>query len=284
MVKENRQFILDIEKIAHKKTPRIRFAADTDLSAGQFDFAGSLVRQGQGYVSSRSTIERKGETPKSFRKVINEYKRRSLHTPELVTLTHQVIWQQRGAFVSESYEVTPCPYSQEEIAGLEANGNRLGFLPAELAREQARVVLGKMFPKMEDLLLVSNVEENKSVKNIANYSGWFDYETSTGAPYLDTSEGQLLERIRRDGRRIITLNEYIVASQDNRIFTGDYLDNGETSVRLGTIYEGPEKNPAYRDGLITAHFNRNGRLELSILFNRSNRHLSSLGGRSSGVK
>lgn len=70
------------------------------------------------------------------------------HTPEFITSTHQAIWKVRGELVGTTYEITPCPYTQEELTDLETNGKRIGYLPKELATQQNRHVLGKMFPKM----------------------------------------------------------------------------------------------------------------------------------------
>ncbi|MBI2012715.1 hypothetical protein HYS90_02175 [Candidatus Curtissbacteria bacterium] len=152
------------------------------------------------------------------------------HTSELVTQTHLAIWQARGELVGATYEVTPCPYTQEELADLEANGKRVGYLPAELATQQTRHKLGEMFPKMQS----NSVKEGNSVTNDENPSGWFDYESAIDAPHLDTKEGQLMDRIKKDGRTILSLNQYIVAGQDSKLFTGQYLDETRTWVRLGS--------------------------------------------------
>lgn len=192
------------------------------------------------------------------------------HTSELVTQTHQAIWQARGKLVGASFEVTPCPYTQEELADLEANGKRIGYLPAELATQQIRHKLGEMFPKMQS----HSVQEGNSVTNDRNPSGWFDYEVAIDAPYLDTKEGQLMDKIKKDGRRILTLNEYIVAGQDNKLFTGQYLDETRTWVRLGSRSGG---------NVVYAYFHSDGRLSVYWRF-ESDDHYPDLGGRSSGVK
>ena len=60
------------------------------------------------------------------------------HTPELVTQTHQAIWQVRGELVGATYEVTPCPLTQEELAERKERGIRVGYLPASLATQETR--------------------------------------------------------------------------------------------------------------------------------------------------
>ncbi len=171
------------------------------------------------------------------------------HTPELVTQTHQAVWQARGELVGATYEVTLCPYTQEQLADLEASGKRVGYLPAELATQQTRHILGEMFPKMQS----HSVKEGNSVTNDESPSGWFDYEAAIDAPYLDTKEKQLTDQVAKDGRKLLSLNQYIVAGQDSKLFTGQYLDETTTWVRLGS-----------RDGdrIVGAGFYRDGSLHV----------------------
>lgn len=192
------------------------------------------------------------------------------HTPELVTQTFQKIWQARGEIVNMSFDVTPCPYTQKELAELEQRGMRVGYLPSELATQQTRHVLGEMFPKMQS----HSVQKDNSVTNDENPSGWFDYEAAIDAPYLDTQEGQLVDRIKKDGRRILTFNEYIVAGQDSKLFCGQYLDESRTWVRLGSRREGR---------VVCAGFLEGGRLGVSSVL-AYDYHVTNLGGRSSGMK
>lgn len=192
------------------------------------------------------------------------------HTPELLTQIHQAIWQVRGEIVGATHEVTPCPYTQEGLADLEANGKRVGYLPAELATQQTRHKLGEMFPKMQS----HSVKEGNSVTNDENPDGWFDYEAAIDAPYLDTKEDKLMDKIKKDGRRILTLNEYIVAGQDSKLFTGRYLDEVRTWVRLGSRYDGR---------VVDARFHSDGYLYVYSGLDADD-HGPGLGGRSSGVK
>ena len=192
------------------------------------------------------------------------------HTPELVTQTFQTIWQARGELVGSVYEVTPCPYTQEELADLEANGKRVGYLPTELATQESRHILGQMFPRMESHC----VQKDNSLTNDENPSGWFDYESAIDAPYLDTNEKQLIERVTKDGRNLLSLNQYIVAGQDSKLLTSKYLDEDRTWVRLGS-----------RDGgrLVGANFGRGGLLHVSWPLEADD-HTPLSGGRSSGVE
>ena len=196
------------------------------------------------------------------------------HTPEVLSQTFQAIWQVRGELVGASYEVTPCPYTQEQLADLEANGKRVGYLPTELATQETRHKLGEMFPKMGS----HSVKEGNSVANDENPSGWFDYEAAIDAPYLDTKEKQLMDRIKKDGRTILSLNQYIVAGQDSKLFTGHYLDEYKpnefsTWVRAGSRFVGR---------IVDADFYGDGHLRVGWGLGAGNLY-PCLGGRSSGV-
>lgn len=109
---------------------------------------------------------------------------------------------------------------------------RVGYLPAELATQQTRHKLGEIFPRIKGRC----IRKDNSITNDENPSGWFDYEAGIDAPatYLNTNEGQLFNLIKSSGRRLLSLNEYIVAGQDSKLFTGHYLDVFQTSVRLGS--------------------------------------------------
>ena len=159
---------------------------------------------------------------------VKEY-RSNPHTPELVTKVYQTIWQARGELIGAVYgvEMTPCPYTQEELKDLEQQRKRVGYLPLQLASQENRHILGKIFPKMGSY----SIERNNLVTNDGNPSGWFDYEAGIDAPYLDTDEQQLTERIAEDKRKLLSLNQYIIASQDSKLLTGQYLDEGRTWTR-----------------------------------------------------
>jgi len=203
----------------------------------------------------------------NVKQAVKEYRSR-LHTPELVTRTYQAIWHERGKLIGMFFEVSLCPYTQEGIAALEKQGKRVGYLPTELATQQSRHILGKIFPKMESY----SVKKDNFVTNDENPSGWFDYETEVGAPYLDTDEKQLIEGLAKGGRKLLNLNQYIVAGQDNKLLTGQYLDEKGTWVRLGSRSEGR---------VVFARFDRDGYLLVDWGLG-SGHYRQNLGGRSSG--
>lgn len=212
-----------------------------------------------------------------FNSAVKEYQSKP-HTPELVTRTYQAIWLERGKFVGMVFEVCPCPYVQEELTGLEEKGKRVGYLPPQLATQQSRYLLAKMFPKIRN----ESVRKNNPVTNDENPFGWFDYEAGIDLPYLNTTEKELTEKVVEEGRKLLSLNQYIIAGRDSKLLTGQYLDTGQylaekgtwTSTRLGSRFEGR---------VVKARFYRDGYLDVDWDL-KSDDHDRALGGRSSGVK
>ncbi|WP_236794761.1 hypothetical protein [Amycolatopsis sp. GM8] len=176
-------------------------------------------------------------------------------TPDLLTEAHQASWDERGARIGARYEVSPCPYSAAELESLRDNGFRVGYLPAELATQRARHHLAEIFPGMHSYALgADNV-----VTNVDDPYGWFDYEAGLDCPYCDTTEAELMARIAAEGRVLLTLNQYIVASQDSRVRTGHVLDERGYWIRSHSRVDGriasarfdgsaeAPGGPAYRD-------------------------------------
>ena len=190
-------------------------------------------------------------------------------TPELVTQTHQAIWQARGELIDETFDVPPCTYTQKGLEKLKKEGKRVGYLPPEVATRAGRHKLGEMYPEMGSY----SVQEGNPVTNDYSPSGWFDYEVSINAPYLDTTEDQLLERTRENGRKLLSLNQYIVAFQDSKLFTDHYLDEKSTWVRVASRHDGR---------MVNALVNGDGYL-LVLADLKPDVHFPNFGGRSSGV-
>ena len=155
-------------------------------------------------------------------------------TPEEATRLHRDIWSERGDRISRQFDVPECPYTGGELAELAAAGRRVGYLPPEVATRRTRDVLGAIFPLMGCYSLAPDNEVDNSV----SWPGWFDYDASIDAPHLDTDETELLEQVTATGRRLMNLNQYIVASQDSRLLTGRYLDEVRTWARIGVEVTG----------------------------------------------
>ncbi len=214
------------------------------------------------------------------------------HTPEFITQTFQHLWQARGEVVNMVFDVTPCPYTQKELVALEQEGRRVGYLPPELASGEGRYALGRIFPWMGQRKTKDAPGWKRvyvTVANDKNLSGWFNYDAGTKSPYLNTNEKQLIDEIAKDARELLSINQYMVAGADSKLFTGHYpdelwtpeahhqgspIENG-TNVRLGSRVEGVA-------GLIVAYFQPDGLLVWHSY--NADSHNSNLGGRSSRAK
>lgn len=195
------------------------------------------------------------------------------HNPEVVTASFHAIWHVRAEKLKRVGVEITLPgdgYSEEELKRLEANGRRPGYLPPELATQEARHLLAVIWPEMGSF----SVKEGNPVTNEENLSGWFDYEASVDAPFTNTTEDQLRKAIKKEGKNGINLNEYIVAGEDSKLLTGRYLNEGKTGVRLlGSRYGG---------GVVEAYFDSYGLLTVGSILSPQY-HDRGLAGRSVGV-
>ncbi len=250
-------------------------SADIEKLAGEFK--GDQFKHLRAFLNANAQLARQLGAPEHFdngqrtsvpkAEGVTEFK---LDTPDAVTNTFGRIWEARGKLIGVTFDIAQCPLSEKELKEREKRNIRVGVLPQAVATQETRHLLGEMFPKMQS----HSVQEGNSVTNDENPSGYFDYEAAIDAPYLDTKEKELMERIKKDGRTILNLNQYIVAGQDSKLFTGKYLDEVSTWVRL-----------ASRDGgrVVGARFCSDGHLRVYSRLDADVRH-SRLGGRSSGVK
>lgn len=153
--------------------------------------------------------------------------------PDLLAEATAALWSARGAGAA-SYPVDECPYSPEELSHLRLSGRRVSYLPPELDDDARRPTLGTIFPLMRSYA----VEKGNPFTNDRTVSGWFDYDAGPDAAYVGTDETTLVERLRRDRRTLLSLNQYIVASQDHRAVHGSYLDERRTWARVGCRLDG----------------------------------------------
>lgn len=228
-----------------------------------------------------------GQMPvRLLRLAISEFKT-SPRTPELVDRTFQAIWQDRqrrlntalrklGEPANVTFEVLPCDYTAEELEEVRSKGNRIGYVPENLATQEARYLLGIMFPKMGS----HSVRKGNSVTNegVPRW-GWFDYEAAIDAPYTGTTEEQLRKIFEDQDREGLNATEYAIAGQDSKLFTNHYLDEfgtgKSTYVRLLSSRRGGLVARARFDaaGLLYVDWGLGPRLAGDLL-----------GGRSRGVK
>ncbi|MEK7580677.1 MAG: hypothetical protein AAB512_00180 [Patescibacteria group bacterium] len=250
-------------------------SADIEKLAGEFK--GDQFKHLRAFLNANAQLARQLGAPEHFdngqrtsvpkAEGVTEFK---LDTPDAVTNTFGRIWEARGKLIGVTFDIAQCPLSEKELKEREKRNIRVGVLPQAVATQETRHLLGEMFPKMQS----HSVQEGNSVTNDENPSGYFDYEAAIDAPYLDTKEKELMERIKKDGRTILNLNQYIVAGQDSKLFTGKYLDEVSTWVRLASRGGGR---------MVVAGFGGDGSLRVASGLRADNHH-SLLGGRSSGVK
>jgi hypothetical protein len=149
--------------------------------------------------------------------------------PGKATRLVRSLWQERGRF-----DVPDCPFSIDELRDFSTAGRRVGYLPEELATQAGRTQLGELFPLMRCYsLLPDNI-----VVNDEDAWGWFDYELEVDAGRLDTDEPTVVDELRAAGLTLLSLNQYIVASQDSRQLTGQYLDERRSWTRVGSRIDG----------------------------------------------
>lgn len=150
-------------------------------------------------------------------------------TPDDLTALHQRIWTERGERAGVRIVVPPCPYTASELTELERAGRSVGYVPPEVADRASRHLLGTMFPLMD----CYSLHPDNEVENLVSRPGWFDYEAAIDAPRLGTDEAELLAMVAAEGRELISMNQYVVATQDSRLRTGRYLDERRTWARIG---------------------------------------------------
>ncbi|WP_432825530.1 hypothetical protein [Dactylosporangium sp. CA-092794] len=155
-------------------------------------------------------------------------------SPDELTDTFRAIWSARGAAISWTFDVPPCPYDPGHLADLTASQRWVSYLPPELATPANRRLLAAIFPSMRSYA----AHPDNAFTNDGDRSGWFDYDAAIDAPYRGTEEPQLVERLAKEQRTLLSLNEYIVASQDSKVFTGRYLDERSTWARIGSRLDG----------------------------------------------
>ncbi|MFC4946706.1 hypothetical protein [Pseudonocardia sp. GCM10023141] len=148
------------------------------------------------------------------------------------TRLHRAVWAERARVLGLPIDVSPCPYDDAELAGFHAQGRAVAYLPHELSSHLTRDRFQTLFPDLDSYA----VPPANGYVNTVEVWGWFDYETSPEAPWPDLDEAQTLAAIAGAGRTMLTLDQYIVASQDRFLLFGRHLDGNWT--RLATAYDG----------------------------------------------
>ncbi|KKT80744.1 MAG: hypothetical protein UW78_C0026G0002 [Candidatus Azambacteria bacterium GW2011_GWA1_44_9] len=160
--------------------------------------------------------------------VVADFQAGRLNTPEAVTASWQKRWQVWGGKIGLNIVVPAFEGSGEGLNQHLLKRDRPIYLPEELAAQTTRHLLGQIWPEMQNY----SVQKRNDVINEAQHVGWRYTEAVTAAPFLGTTEEALRNMIQRAGREGLTGNEYIIASQDHKLLTGEYFDQGVTWSRL----------------------------------------------------
>jgi len=194
-----------------------------------------------------------------------EYKNNP-NSPEALTQFMCSFWAEAGQKTGKTYTVDNFPLIAEEIKERTKKGQMAIFVPAEVRM----VDLGKMFPEMGELAVQ---KVNSAVDTVGN-SGWVWIEPFINAPNTDTTQEQLEDKFKKEGRQGQSLRSYIVGGQISKLLTGKYFDEGITWSRLlGSCDVG---------GVLSAGFNPDGSLDVDSVWGPDS-HTEYMGGRSEEV-
>lgn len=182
--------------------------------------------------------------------------------------------------------VTDCPYTDEEIRQFmklddpkEGNPDAdLGlYLPAVLASEDGRFLIGKGFPKMGSWAF----QPGHNIKNGHAISGWMRVEASLDAPFRTNNKGKLT------GLSVDELNKAIKAVDERRVgqIVNVYAASGPVINSLFKYY--PDSGSTWsrlpeslKDGrVLDAYFYSDGYLLVGSDWSRGSRD-PCMGGRS----
>lgn len=223
--------------------------------------AGRTIDTSSYYVQDRNLAVANGDLVEALKEFGEDFS-----TPETVTKIFQRIWQTRGELAGVMFPVSPCDRSADELRKLIENGRRIGYLPEQVMDQQRRHVLYKFIGSVD----TTRSSDLGLAENTAERFGWFDYEASSDPPpyYSNITEEQLGAIIEAEGEKLgrrlvgMNLNEYIVASNDNYLFTGRYFDQDRQNMNLYTRLLGTRCVSGYKPAAI-AQCDSNGRVNVT---------------------
>jgi hypothetical protein len=202
----------------------------------------------------------------NLEQVIKEYKENP-NDPQLLTDFMFAFWTKLLHQDAEQiFTVDAFPLTSKEIKEKREKGYMPIFVPVEVDL----VDLGRMFPKMGSRA----AREGNSIVDVVKNSGWLWIEASIDAPKLDTTQGQLEKKLKKEGKQGQSLRTYIAGGQISKLLTDKYFDQGPTWSRLlGSCHGGK---------VLHAYFDSDGRLNVHSHW-RPGDHRESMGGRSEEV-
>lgn len=148
-------------------------------------------------------------------------------TPETVTSLWQEFWAGAGKRVGRELTVEEFSGTAGDLTEHLRAGDMPIYVPQELAGQERRYLLGKIWPQMRS----HSVQPGNQVSNEQPRSGWRWVEASLEAPYLGTTEPELERELANRGRDGQNETEYIIGAQASKLLTGHYFDE-DTWSRL----------------------------------------------------
>ncbi len=168
----------------------------------------------------------------------------SPHTPETINVFFRAIWEGREKKLgTKKLTFLDCPYTLEEIAKLEGEGRRIGYIPPELAKQEDRHLMATIWPNLKD----QSLNEENNFTNEDPYFGWFDYEETSDFCNPNLTEEQLRTLFEKTGKQGMNLSQYIIASQDSKLITDHFLDENTWSRLLDTKFDGNSIDVCFGD-------------------------------------
>lgn len=157
-------------------------------------------------------------------------------TPEDFVAYWGVRWGAFGTLLKRNVPFSAIDRCHAEIRALRKQGRTLVFRPEDITLPD----LGIIHPEMKSW----STYPRTSIHSDSRY-GWIDIEDVVHAPNLRTTTDELKEVAEKTGRYGMTLETYIIASQDHYDRKGgEHFDNNyQTTSRLpGSLYSsfGPE--------------------------------------------
>ncbi len=198
---------------------------------------------------------------------IQEYKDNP-YDPEVITK----IWR---AFLPE-VRIPMCDWTEEQIAAPiigvkgEQQPGMMVFLPDLYRGKEGLISLGQRLPKMRNY----SVQKDTPIASGDRLGGWIKIEASVDAPNRKTTEQQLKDHFKSQGRYGQREEVYILGAQFSERVNGQYFDEGSTWSRL--------LGSRSRHGVVNFRFNSDGNLFVDWRLYPRN-HNPRLGGRSEGV-
>lgn len=259
--------------------------SEVDLLIKQNEFQWKLIKQNE-------SLFKKGEAEKApaiialertLQLAAEKYKENT-DSPEYLSEFYQALWnlyRVNMGLSSKDVEVVSSTYTKQDLNDLrQLKVPELCFYLPQIVSTapEGLVLLGKAFPFM----LSWSLQENTSVRNVnkqgqtINQYGWMSVEAVVNAPYTETTQEQLEDIFKNEGRVGQTLNVYAASSQAIKNIYDQYPDEIYSYVRLlGSEVESRV--------MVSANFFPNGCLNVGFDSYRYNRW-SVLGGRSVRLK